>query len=1746
VAVQSSLATGLHQLYFDWATATLPVSPGESLSAYVYLDPVNPPTQVMLQWTDGSWEHRAYWGANNLGYGTDGTASCYRVGPLPAAGQWVQLLVPASSVGLEGSNLRGMAFSLYGGKATWDCAGKTVPAPVPALPVVTVAATVATATEVGQIPGVITISRTGATTTALTVNYTLTGTAVAGTDYISPGATAILPIGAAAAAVTITPLLDTLIKTNATVILTLSANTAYTLGASSSATVTLIDNVIPPDTTPPVVALSTPANGTTVTGGSVAVMANATDNVGVAGVQFKLDGANLGAELAAAPYTTSWNTTLAANGNHTLTAMARDAAGNLATAAAVSVVVSNTVLNNFVWMEDTLPEGAVSGAEGVDAWTWVNSNPTPSSGTLALASAIGTGLHQLYFDWATATMKVGVGECVFAYVYLDPANVPSQIMLQWNDGTWEHRAYWGANLLGYGTDGTASRLYAGPLPVAGQWIRLSVPASAVGLEGSTVKGMAFTLYGGRAFWDCAGKSATTPVPPVPPPTGTGSTPIGGTNPPPALSVVDYANLTMPAPGVGTLHILSPTLLELELINSKQPDPSPIDSWNFVDANNQFVAPSLQEFAVTLDGKPVTVQSVGFKRRPFYAPLAKRDLRVQNCLYLQLAGSVTDNQTVEVKNLSGKLWTTNLIFATTSHPLRYSPAVHVNQEGYLPAFSKKAMVGYYLGNLGEMEVPATAGFMLVDAANLPVYQGTLAARADYGYIYTPTPYQKVYEADFSSFTKPGEYRLVVPGLGASLPFLIDEGIAMSFTRGYALGLYHQRCGVNNALPFTRFTHDVCHSNLVDVPSPQSAFAFTWTTIAQKSADYTNNVRHTAPQLKDEASQLYPFVNQGKIDVAGGHHDAGDYSKYTINSASLVHYLMFQADAFPGAAALDNLGLPESGDGISDIMQEAKGEADFLAKMQDADGGFYFLVYPRDREYESNVLPDHGDPQVVWPKTTATTAASVAALAQCASSPRFKQQYPKEAAWYLQKAQLGWSFLTNAIAKYGKDGSYQKITHYGDNFMHDDELAWAACEMFLATGNAAYQTQLKAWFDPSDPGTWRWGWWHMSECYGHAIRSYAFAVKTGRLTAGQLDPAFLAKCQAEIATAGSDASRWSQQNAYGSSFPEATKRVLGAGWFFSTDQAFDLAVAYQLDARPEYLTGMLANMNYEGGCNPLNITYVTGLGWKRQREIVHQYAQNDGRILPPSGIPLGNIQASFSYLDLYKSELGALCFPSDSAVVAPYPFYDRWADTFNVSTEFVVLDQARSLGTLAVLATQTSLTNQSWKTAAAQIVASTNQVPVNTPVTLSLQVAGMSLQGARVVWEAREQEPAYGDTFTFSPKCNGAQWVEAEVQWPDGRRAFAASSVMADSPTVVWVEDALPAGAVPGADGGDAWTWINANPSPFSGTLAQQSSLASGIHQHYFNGASATLAVNSNDCLFAYVYLDPANPPSEIMLQWNNGSWEHRAYWGANTINNGMDGTASRLYMGPLPASGQWVRLEVAASKMGLEGATLQGMAFTLCDGRAAWDCAGKANASTTPSPTPTPGPTPTPPTVTVTASDAIASRVGPDTGTFSFSRSGGTNNSLTINFQLGGTATKLIDYRRVEGDMPETVTIPAGALTTTLTVVPQGGTNLVESQTIILTLSPTAPYTLGAPASATINLAGNSVPVTSVKQVSKGMRITWTSVVGHTYRIACASSATAVTWTTISPLVTATAASTSWNDTTQGATSQRSYRVYEVR
>jgi RHS repeat-associated protein len=323
VSNQTGIVDGFHQYYWWGASFKTPVRQGGKLYAHVYIDPEHPTQQIMLQWGEDTqgWEHRAYWGANLIGFGTDGTNSRRYMGPLPAAGGWVRLEVPASAVGLEGKYVHAMAFSLYGGRVNWDLAG------------------------------------------------------VEGVNIW---------------------------------------------------TEEICDTYCPPN---PLMEC-----------------------------YWRCD------------------------------------------------YIPHQDYENYVMMNDSIPAGATPGADGGYGWNWTGARPNEM-------------LHQHYFDGATSTLNVNAGDALYTWVWLDPVNMPRQVMLQWNDGSWEHRAYWGENKIGWGVDGTASRKYMGGLPAGGGWVKLEVPASAVGLEGRVVNGMAFTLYGGRAAWDKAGKRSTTPPSPPNPVTG---------------------------------------------------------------------------------------------------------------------------------------------------------------------------------------------------------------------------------------------------------------------------------------------------------------------------------------------------------------------------------------------------------------------------------------------------------------------------------------------------------------------------------------------------------------------------------------------------------------------------------------------------------------------------------------------------------------------------------------------------------------------------------------------------------------------------------------------------------------------------------------------------------------------------------------------------------------------------------------------------------------------------------------------------------------------------------------------------------------------------------------------------------------------------------------------------------------------------------------------------------------------------
>ena len=156
-----------------------------------------------------------------------------------------------------------------------------------------------------------------------------------------------------------------------------------------------------------------------------------------------------------------------------------------------------------------------------------------------------------------------------------------------------------------------------------------------------------------------------------------------------------------------------------------------------------------------------------------------------------------------------------------------------------------------------------------------------------------------------------------------------------------------------------------------------------------------------------------------------------------------------------------------------------------------------------------------------------------------------------------------------------------------------------------------------------------------------------------------------------------------------------------------------------------------------------------------------------------------------------------------------------------------------------------------------------------------------------------------------------------------------------------DDIPPGAAIGGSSGGESWTFVS-KPSPvFSGEKAHTQDATRGQVQHLFLGSKPIVVDSDDDVLYAYVYIDSTSAPKEIMLQFNSdGLWEHRAYWGINSISFGEDNSPARRALGELPKAGEWVRLEVPVKQIGFKAKDrLVGVSFDQVGGRVYWDKVG---------------------------------------------------------------------------------------------------------------------------------------------------------------------------------------------------------------
>jgi hypothetical protein len=452
-------ATGALQHYFENVTTAIPLTAGDRFYAYVYLDPANPPQQLMLQFKDGnsSWEHRAYWGANILPWGTDNTTSRRFMGPLPLAGGWARLEVPVEQVGLAGQSITGMAFAQYAGQVWWDAVGinssckrwdaSWVDDSLPAG---------AIAHETWQ------WTTTPAPFSGSLVHGNPAATELAQHYFENAAAPIPLTTGDRLYAYVY---LDPANPPQQIMLQFKDGNSSWEHRAYWGANLIPSENkrfMGPLPLAGGWVRLEVPVEQVGLAGQSINGMAF-TQYAG----RVWWDDAGLKRIPASLAVVSRWDTS---------------------------------------WVDDTLPAGAIAR----DTWQWTTT-PTPFSGSLVHGNPATTGALQHYFEGATTAISLTAGDRLYTYVYLDPVNPPQQLMLQFKYGnsSWEHRAYWGANILSVGTDNTTSRRFMGPLPLAGGWVRLEVPVEQVGLAGQSINGIAFAQYAGQVWWDDAGVNSNS-------------------------------------------------------------------------------------------------------------------------------------------------------------------------------------------------------------------------------------------------------------------------------------------------------------------------------------------------------------------------------------------------------------------------------------------------------------------------------------------------------------------------------------------------------------------------------------------------------------------------------------------------------------------------------------------------------------------------------------------------------------------------------------------------------------------------------------------------------------------------------------------------------------------------------------------------------------------------------------------------------------------------------------------------------------------------------------------------------------------------------------------------------------------------------------------------------------------------------------------------------------------------------------
>lgn len=504
------------------------------------------------------------------------------------------------------------------------------------------------------------------------------------------------------------------------------------------------------------------------------------------------------------------------------------------------------------------------------------------------------------------------------------------------------------------------------------------------------------------------------------------------------------------------------------------------------------------------------------------------------------------------------WITNIKVTSPDVEKSYAP-IKVNQVGYLNSGEKYANVsGYY----NELSAGVGTPFQVKRTADDSIaYSGALSLIAAYDELSG----EKVLKADFSALNETGEYYVTVDGVGEpSVPFNIGADVYDSLLTDVQRFFYYQRA----------------NEDLL----PEHAGPFARTGLHKIDADL--------PFQSDPTKTK---------DVSGGWWDAGDTGKYVTAAATAVSDLLWAYENFPHKFTDGQLNIPESGNGIADLIDEIKIETDFFLKMQDqASGGFYAYVI-REPQPKRFIMDGTGDESVI---PTSQTATTVGALAHAYNVFKEVPELADYADTLLDSAVRGWDYLEahpEFIAQ--PDGPYNDNEDLNDRF-------YAAAALYRATGESRYNdfvvANYKAFekkFETTD--------------FSHGIGSMEMVAFYHYLSS---------------AAPSEEVKAW-----FVPKYKEWRNTVIDtatnqAVWRNSTDKGFywgansnvaSVPVSLDIGSRiiGEYdernIQVASGNLNYLLGINPLQLSYITGHGENRVRLTHHEIYMRDFLTEMPNG-------------------------------------------------------------------------------------------------------------------------------------------------------------------------------------------------------------------------------------------------------------------------------------------------------------------------------------------------------------------------------------------------------------------------------------------------------------------------------------------------------------------------------------------------